>query len=341
MKVLAILLLCLLAITHASQEITSTNILGIENVGGDDNDVKAAIEIIGGIFVGAFKSSTSIKECFDDTQSIFSDFSNAYISLRQETVGGITDGLVHIGKALLKVPDAVRDCKDLGEIVVKIRSLAVKFSNPTLLTVSVGKNILWHGISIFREVNLAITEYQNQEWFSFGMSIGSIMDMVFLSNPHAEPLQSTGSEFLKGFANGVSPSAYNDVEACLNNVSQETIDRIKKDVESISVKHVKESISAIEDIGKTFVSAIKQCKSSKKSVLDLIEKLSAAFTGKVFIDAAWKIAKNPLHFVSVVESIHSNWKHHHYFASGQEIGKFVGEVLKTRMEISSVIQTLL
>ena len=146
---------------------------------------------------------------------------------------------------------------------------------------------------------------------------------------------------MKGFANGLSPTADSDVEVCLNTISEDTIERIKKDVEDISVLHIERSIEAIEDIGKVLLETIKACESSSESVIDLVEKLTVAFTGRVFIDAAIKIAKNPLHFISVVETIHEEWKTHNYFGSGQEMGKFVGEVIKTRQQVISIIKELL
>lgn len=118
MKVFTILLLGLLALATAKEMTPASSLMGLTEY-NQENDVKNALEVVAGILVGAFNSHTSIKACYEDSMSIFDNFRNAYIALRQGSQSGVFDGLIHIGKALQKMPDAFKNCKDLGTVVQK------------------------------------------------------------------------------------------------------------------------------------------------------------------------------------------------------------------------------
>jgi hypothetical protein len=308
-----------------------------------DNGWKEAVEIIGGILIGSFEESSSIKTCFDDAQSMFYDFQNAYTQLKRGKHANVEDGIVHIGRALLKFPNAMKDCKFTTDIITKIESLSVRFSNPTLLVVTVGKNILWHSVSIYKEVRAMISAYEDEKWFNFGLEIGRIVDLVFLRNPFYKQnevernLGNTGTEFLDGFAHGVSPGTYSDVVQCIHEVSSDTFSRIKKDVKDINWKHLERSIKDIQDIGEIFVGILKDCKTGSKSVQALALKLGEAFTTAGFIKAAIKIAGHPMKFEKMVSKIHSDFKKNHYFAAGEDIGEFVGVALSIRASIIDML----
>lgn len=330
MKYIAIFLLALLFVSSYAKEGEVFKI-PIPRELKNDNGYKEAAQIVGGIIFGALKSYNNIDGCFNDATGIFQDFTNAYISLKAENARGVEDGLIHIGRALLKIPNAVSSCKDIAGVITTLRNAAVKFSNPTLLVVTVGKNIIWHSVSIFKQVRGAVEYYRQQNWFQFGVNIGAIIDMVFLKNEnYKEGLGSSGSEFLNGFAHGVSPDAYADVSKCIKDVSPITWNRIEKDIKDISWHHVERSVKDIEDIGKIFVSMLKDCKSGSVKVKNLITKLSEAFSAGGFIRAALAILKNPLDFVKRANAIVNDFKGHKYFAAGDETGSFVGKVLNLR-----------
>lgn len=213
-----------------------------------------------------------------------------------------------------------------------------------MLTVTVGKNILWHGFSIFREVNAAVAAFQREEWFSFGFSIGTIMDLVFLRKEKQvqQLMNSDAEDFLKGFAHGVDPSAYQDLDACISNISDDTMQRIQNDINKLDWKNVEGSLQAIQDIGEIFLGILEQCKSASQSVQKLIEKLAAAFTGEIFIHMAIKFITNPLHFVNLIKDIAKAFDNNDFYNAGDKMGEFVGEILGTRISYAKgVVQTLL
>lgn len=321
MKVL-VLILCLLVALGCTQKTTAAQIL----VKQDDNDIKDVIALAGGLLVGAFGEVTSIEACFDNSRAIFNDFSAAYHELKKKTKEGVEEGLINIGRGLLKLPDAIETCKDVTEIVNTVRTLAVAFSNPSALVVMAGKNIIWHSVSIIREVSNAIKYYDQKNYYEFGRCLGKIMSMVFLKNPFYRPnLRNDGTEFLQGYSYGTSMSTYVDVSACIHSSSEETIHEIKKRVMDISVIQVEKSILNMQEIGMYFVDAIRNCHSEHPDVKLLAEKLEKAFTSDEFRDAALAYITDPLKFKEWSAKLHSDFDKKHYFVLGEDIGDFAAQ----------------
>lgn len=342
MKLLAaVLLLCLLAV-KASGEVEAESPLvqlleqaleqDLQNAELSEDlegNRKRDIEIVGGIIVGAFRSHLSLIKCFDDGKAIFTDLRKAHSELEHyHKKKNVEHGLLNLGHALKKLPVALKHCRNARHIIAELRHVALVFSNPESVTVIVGKNILWHGVSIYHQIKGMVSTFKHHQWFKFGEHIGSIIDKVVLKMENVDlPELNPGSEILEGFAHGISPSTYEDVSTCIASVSKDEFERIKEDVHDLSWKHVERSIKDIQDIGKVFVEAVKNCKTAKKSTQELIHKMSSAFTSDHFIEAAKKIIKNPLKFAKMVDSIHNDFKKKKYFVAGDTLGEFVADAL--------------
>jgi len=337
MKVLAIFLLCLLAASASVEVQEASPVLAIDVT--DENGVKEVATIVGGILAGAFTHHTSILQCYRDSKSLFTHFTSAFNNLRKETFSGVKAGLVSLGTAFHTIPDTIKDCKDVANILKKLRSLAVYFSNPSLLAVHAGKNIIWHARSIYKEVKAIVYAYQHQNWFSFGLNIGIIVDMVFLKNPaFAQQLGNDGMDFFEGFAHGLNPTFYNDMQQCIHDVSPQSLERILADIKDLDWKHIERSVKDIEDITQLFIATVKDCKTSSQDFANFLERLTHVLDIGNFIEAALKIITNPLKFFRMVENIQGDISKHDFFDAGDIIGDFVGDVLKLH---SSAVQELI
>ena len=299
-----------------------------------DNGAKEAIQIIGGFIVGAFGRFTSIETCFDKTMGIFNDFNIAIRDLRDDDFIGVVNGLKDIGEALYKIPDAVKTCKEIKDIATRLKSLAVYFAHPTLLTVKAGKNIFWHAIDIYKEVKGAISSYDRRDWFGMGRNLGKIVDLVFL---HAQRFKngvaSEGTDFLDGFAHGLNPTYYDDAKQCISDVSQDTIDRITYDLEDLDWKDIKHSVEDIEDLVEVFTEVVKDCKTTSEDFQKFLEDFLNAFNPATFVEAAMKIIENPLKFVRMIENIQKDVSDKDFYDAGDIIGDFVGDVFKLHVPV--------
>jgi hypothetical protein len=337
MKVIAILLLCMLTLSAVARNVPNVPEFDYEN--GDVAATKEVLEVVGGILAGTFSYRLGIAQCFTSSKDIFTGFRTAIGHLRAETPSSVKTGIIEIGKTLLDIPDAIKTCKELGNIPIKLRALAVQFANPTLLVVNVGKNILWHSRTIFREVWAAIGHYDNKQWFSMGFNIGVIADVVFLRiEEKYTKLQNDGVDFLDGFAHGLNPIYYEDAKQCIDNVSVETFQRIENDLNRLDWKNPTRSIEAIKDIVEVFKSIITTCQTTSKDFEEFIQRFTNAFNPLTFVEAAIKIITNPTKFIKMIKDIQNDVKNKQWYNAGDVTGDFVGEVLKLRM---SQVETML
>ena len=158
--------------------------------------------------------------------------------------------------------------------------------------------------------------------------------MVFLqSSRFTNNLASEGTDFLDGFAHGLNPIYYDDAKQCISDVDQETIDRIKHDLEDLDWKDIKHSVEDFEDLVEVFVSIVKDCKTTSEDFQEFLTRLLNAFNPATFIEAALKIIENPLKFVRMIENIEADVKKDDYYDAGDIVGDFVGEVLKLHSQV--------
>lgn len=337
MKVIAILLLCMLALSAVARNVP--NVPEFDPETGDVAATKEVLQVVGGILAGTFSYHLGIDQCFNSAKDIFVNFRTAIGHLRTESHTNVKNGLVELGKALLEIPDGIKNCKELGNIPIKLRALAVQFANPTLLVVNVGKNILWHSRTIYKEIKAAIGHYDNKQWFSMGYNIGIIADVVFLRiEEKYTKLQNDGVDFLDGFAHGLNPTYYEDTKECINNVSGETFERIKNDLSKLDWKNPAKSVEAIQDIVEVFKAIITTCQTTSKDFEEFIQRFTNAFNPLTFVEAALKIITNPTKFYKMIKEIQSDVKNKQWYNAGDVTGDFVGEVLKLRV---SQVETML
>ena len=54
---------------------------------------------------------------------------------------------------------------------------------------------------------------------------------------------SGGLDFLKGFAHGLSPTHYAEMEQCIHDISPETFKRIEDNIHKLNWKHIRQSVN--------------------------------------------------------------------------------------------------
>ena len=321
MKYLAIFFVCLLAVSASASTIKT------QLKQTSDNGVKESFEVVGGFLVGAFGSYTHIQECFDESSDIFNHFKTAFADLRQKDLKGVRAGLKEIGAALVEVPKAVRDCKDIENIVKKVKGLATLFANPTMLVVDIGKNIFWHSKDIFKEVIAAINAHDNEQWFEMGRQIGIIADQVFLSSEQNKALTNHGIDFFEGTIHGLDATYFDEVKVCVDDISDETYNKIVADLKDMSWKNIERSVKDAEDIVHILSAVVGDCKPATRDADAFVKKLVAAIKKTDFAKEALNIMKHPLKFYRMVENIQKDITKDDYFDAGDLIGEFVAEVL--------------
>ena len=190
------------------------------------------------------------------------------------------------------------------------------------------------GIAIFLICLLAFTAATADETQS---SLTEVKEVTQIQETNND-----GTDFLKGFANGISPTCYDALANCFDNISQDTLNRITNDINKLSIKDIDGTLNAIQDIAEVFLATIIACKATSQPVQDLIAKLSEAFEKNLFISAAKVILKNPIKFAKLVGDTINDFRKHNMFGAGQDLGTFVGQVLGTRITpVESFVEQML
>ena len=162
MKLIAIFLIAILAMTYATK-------------------TQEAVDTIEGILVGAFGTvGHEAVECIDDGEAIFDNVEIAIKDFMKGDVADIVQGLFYIGKALEAIPAEVKECGNLTELVSDFEKIAEEFKNPKSLSIHIGKEILWHGKSIYHDVNDAVTQFKSEKYEPAGEDIGDIVKILFM-----------------------------------------------------------------------------------------------------------------------------------------------------------------
>lgn len=84
------------------------------------------------------------------------------------------EGLKDIGDGLMTIKKALSDCKDIEKDWAKLEEMAAVYSNPESAVVHIGKDLVIHGHSIYKELKESIKDYEKspKDYYGFGFNIG-------------------------------------------------------------------------------------------------------------------------------------------------------------------------
>ena len=120
--------------------------------------------------VGALKAEgfQDVVDCFTDAESFGEDMYDAVEDFRKKDFDGVKNGIEAIGKGIIAVSHAVSDCKNIVADWEKLAQMAAIFAQPETLVVHIGKDILIHGISIYKDLSGAVKNWDSGNYEGFG-----------------------------------------------------------------------------------------------------------------------------------------------------------------------------
>ena len=147
----------------------------------DTPDSKGVLEIVEGVLV-ALASDIGLQDlinCITDVETIGVDIYQAVQNFETKTPEGIKAGLKEMGLALQVIPDAITQCESAASSdVQKIKNALAVFEHPMTLIYDIGKALLVNGSDIYNEINIAIGDWHNEDWYNFGLNIGLALGKV-------------------------------------------------------------------------------------------------------------------------------------------------------------------
>lgn len=174
MKVLFVILAVLLALAHAGK-------------------VVEAEQLIKGIIEGAFVDvEVDIAGCIVDGELIFEDMEHAIddfaLAVINKDKTKLVEALNYIGDIVSRLPEELKECKDAEAIIGDVERIVAELLNPEALIIDVGEKIIWHGVSIYKDVSGSVTDFHEDRFEDAGKKIGDIIKIV-LVNAVADPIE--------------------------------------------------------------------------------------------------------------------------------------------------------
>jgi hypothetical protein len=154
-----------------------------EKLGGvrDNPDAQGVFKIVEGVLV-VLATDVGLQDllnCLNDVETIGTDIYIAVQDFEQKTPDGIKAGLKEIGLALQIIPDAISQCQSaVTTDVQKIKNALAVFENPITLIYDIGKALVVNGSDIYDEINTAINDWHNDDWYNFGLNVGLALGKV-------------------------------------------------------------------------------------------------------------------------------------------------------------------
>lgn len=112
------------------------------------------------------------------------------------------------------------DCKSISKDIAHIKSMAEIFASPTSFWYHVGEEMLINGVEIKGDVDTALDDWKQSDYYDFGYYIGEALSLVSMGSP-TEAIMSTEDrstyEILHGYTH-VATKGMVDGQYIYNNV---------------------------------------------------------------------------------------------------------------------------
>jgi hypothetical protein len=154
------------------------------------DDAYIAGQILEGLAMGIIDEAVPLQQCISEPTTVYNDFVNAYNDLVNYKQGYqyVFNGIQQIAQGIQDAQSAISDCEGVAGLLSDLEDIVEAFADPTALFWHSADNIIFHSGQIAGDVGSAVTAWQNQEWYNFGNSIGSIIYIVLNESAPRGPI---------------------------------------------------------------------------------------------------------------------------------------------------------
>lgn len=220
-----------------------------------------AIEVIEGILVGAFgEVGHDVKTCISDGEQIFLDVEAAVKQFELGTTEGIIQGIIKIGEAIQLIPEEIKDCEAVVDLVKDFERIAQEFLVPEELIIHIGEEIFWHGRSIFHDVTDCTAQFRSGNYEKAGEDIGDIIYILFLKLAPQDVVVDA-EQFLEGFFKGALEDDSFEINDCITDgtVVIEELEKIIEDFKNGMTSDIEKLFLDLIDLISESVASVAQC----------------------------------------------------------------------------------
>ena len=261
---------------------------------------KDVLHVVEGVLMGALDAEfPDLEHCIQDGEKFYHDVENAYKHLKSKNVKQVIEGLKDIGDGLMTIKKAMSDCKGIKKDWAKLEEMAAVYSNPESAVVHIGKDLVIHGHSIYKELKESIKDYEKspRDYYGFGFNVGKAAAKILVgeegqlavSHYRREKLLLVLQGILKSFGGHFS---LEELGQCLKDegealvILDKTVQEFEKAWETKDLKELIGGVMGLVGFAQQFAKGLPECQAIDKSAFDYAQ----------FVDTV-DIAVNPFkHF---------------------------------------------
>jgi hypothetical protein len=283
MKSTLSLLLCVLAVAGVYSDVNSTAYLLVSR------------GIIEGI--SSVKGWSDITSCISNYEGITTGISDAFATFQPNNSDTIAPASIKLGKALQKIPLAVRSCNNSIKISQNLVKNVSSFASLKDYIQIVGNNIATYHVDVVRESYQAAIEYSQGRLKEFGNKVGQALAQVFLNGTSKTPIKpsdnSTSPYLLitQGVLEGIdSGLRWNQIKPCI----KETGDSYNNLNIAFQYFQAGDPVSIIQGLAALGVAlenvpaAVKDCTGSYTKAANLVNAIAALQDAATYLSIVGK-----------------------------------------------------
>lgn len=338
--------LCLAASAHHSHPVRH-HIRNYAPIKADPG-VKGTLAIIAGLLdaVGSKTNSTDITGCLTNLADVDTQITAAVAELKEMTWDSVEAGLRDLANAFEAVPTAMNDCAgSITEDSQLLEGLLKKFEHPATFFFQVEEHLMVDGIDILSNVNGALSDWDDSDWYGFGYDVGSALVLVVDGQKKLRLSPTNVLDVIAGLLEGIAADlGLTDIQECLQDVGTlaTDIENAYKELVQNSATAVAEGLKDLAQALEQVPSAIKTCKAADTVDIAKIEAALSSFENPVsfVFHVGHDLIINGQQIYTEVNSAIQDYQNQDFEGFGEAVGEALAAVLVGEPETLNVAHAL-
>ena len=135
------------------------------------------IKITAGIMDGVIHKDdlSELLSCMSGADQLTDEFESVVNDFKTGGISGYTNGIEVMAQIINELPNDLTQCTSISDDLSKLGTWASIFLHPTILLPRVSYNLLWHYSEINGDIQSALTDWDNSDYFNFGEQVGEAL----------------------------------------------------------------------------------------------------------------------------------------------------------------------
>ena len=294
--------------------------------------IEDVAKVASGIVYGAIKAESQVATtCFKDGDKLIKEIQEAVADFKKESFSGVKAGIKMVGTISDQVGNDIKDCSAGVKDIEKLIEMAASFKSPWAFAFHIGKDILLNGVDIYNDIDSAISNWDNSNYYNFGENLGDALAKVFVGMTveygltHDEMLQ-----VVEGVLRGALALSIPSADTCINDVEGLTseVEEAVADFKKASFSGVSAGIEKVGDIVGKIQGDIADCKVSAEDAEKLAEMAKNFKSPWSFAFHVGKdILLNGVDIYHEISDAVTKYDNKDYYGFGYNVGEALEEVL--------------